>query len=115
MKLKKIIPVLLFALASCGDDLKKLNERKSVIGDLEINRYQISLITNIHDHVDVTKDGKTEHIIKVNTGDIDTIFLVQDTLVIKTVRHPVIYEKKNTIFNYLIKIDSVPASGKSER
>jgi hypothetical protein len=115
MKLKKIIPLMLFASVSCGNNFKKINERRSAIGDLEINQYQISLISNIHDHVDVTKDGKTEHIIKVNTGDIDTIFLVQDTLVIKTVRHPVIYEKKNTIFNYLIKIDSVPASGKSER
>ncbi len=68
-------------LVSCNnDELKKLQEKRSTIGDLEINRYQISLITSIHDHVDVTKDGKTEHIIKVNTGDIDTIFLVQDTL-----------------------------------
>ena len=97
--MKKIIPVLLFALVSCGDDFKKLKERRSTIGDLEINQYENSLISNTHDHVDVTKDGKTEHIIKVNTHDIDTIFLVQDTLVIKTVKHPVIYEKKNTMFN----------------
>lgn len=115
MKLKKIIPVLLVALVSCSDDFKKLKERRSTIGDLEINQYEISLITSAHDHVDVTKDGKTEHIIKVNTGDIDTIFLVRDILIIKTVRHPVIYEKKNSIFNYLIKIDSMPTSGKSEK
>ena len=110
MKLKTIIPVLLFALASCGDDEKKFNERRSLIGDLEINRYRTSLISNTYDHVEVTKDGKTEHILKVNTGDIDTIFGVQDTLVIKTVRHPVIYEKRNNVFNYLIKIDSLPAA-----
>ena len=104
--MKKIVPILLFVLLSCSD--KKLNERKSTLDDLEINRYQISLITSIHDHVDVTKDGETEHILKTNTGDIDTILLVQDTLVIKTKRRPVIYEKKDKVFNYFIRIDSVP-------
>ncbi|NII24841.1 hypothetical protein HB364_07120 [Pseudoflavitalea sp. X16] len=108
--MKKIMPILLFVLLSCADETKKLNERKSTIGDLEINRYQISLISSLHDHVDVTKDGRTEHIIKVNTDNIDTIFLVKDTLVIKTVRQPVIYEKKDKVFNYLIRIDSMPAA-----
>ena len=96
----------MFVLLSCAD--KKLNLRKSTIGDLEINRYQISLITSIHDYVDVTKEGETESIIKTNTGDIDTIFVDQDTIVIKTVRRPLIYEKKDKIFNYFIRIDSVP-------
>ena len=105
--MKKLALLLLFvALFSCGG--KKLNERRSTIGDLEINRYQISLITSIHDHVEVTKNGETEQILKVNTGDIDTILLVQDTLVIKTIRRPVIYNKKDKVFGYLIKIDSVP-------
>ena len=103
------MPILLFVLLSCADEKpKKLNEKKSTIGILEINRYQISLITSIHDHVEVTKEGKTEHILKVNTGDIDTIFLVKDTLVIKTIRQPIIYEKKDKVFNYVIKVDSVP-------
>ena len=97
--------MLFLVLFSCGD--KKLDEKKTIIGDLEINRYQISLITSIHDHVEVTKNGETEQILKVNTGDIDTIFLVQDTLVIKTFRRPVIYEKKDKVFNYSIRIDSV--------
>lgn len=89
---------------SCND--KKLNETKSTIGDLEINRYQVSLITSVHDHVDVSKDGETEHILKTNTGDINTMFIIKDTLVIKTGRRPVIYEKKDKAFNYFIKIDS---------
>jgi hypothetical protein len=93
---------------ACSDADKKLNEKKSTLGDLEINQYQISLLTSIHDHVDVSKNGKTEHILKVNTGDIDTIFLVVDTLVVKTVKRPVIYEKKDKVFNYFIKIDSTP-------
>lgn len=104
--MKKILPILLFL--SCSDGYKKLNEKKSIIGDLEINQYQISLLTSLRDHVDVSKNGRTEHILKVNTGDIDTIFLVVDTLIIKTVRRPVIYEKKDKVFNYFIKIDSTP-------
>lgn len=100
------MPILLFALLSCAD--KKLHEKKSSIGNLEINQYEISLITSVHDHVDVTKEGETEHILKVNTGDIDTIFLLHDTLVIKTVRHPIVYEKKDEVFNYVIKVDSTP-------
>jgi len=41
-------------------------------------------------------------------ADIDSIYLVQDTLVVKTQRRPVIYEKKDKAFNYFIKIDTVP-------
>ena len=62
----------------------------------------------MHDYVDVTKDGETKHILKVNRGDIDTIFLLQDTLVVKTIRRPVVYEKKDKVFGYFIKIDSIP-------
>ena len=95
-------------LLSCADadTHKKLNERKFKIGELGINRYQISLITSAHEHVDITKDGKTEHILKANIGDLDTILLVKDTLIIKTYRQPVIYEKRDKVFNYFIKIDS---------
>jgi hypothetical protein len=105
--LKRGLPILLFVLLSCVD--KKLNERKFKFGNIEISRYQISLITSIHDHVDVIKDGETEHILKVNTGNIDTILLINDTLLIKTFRHPVIYEKKDKVFKYFIKIDSMPS------
>jgi hypothetical protein len=55
----------------------------------------------------VTKDGETiERILKVNSGDIDSVYLVQDTIVVKTQRWPVIYEKKDKAFNYFIKVDS---------
>jgi hypothetical protein len=87
--MKKISPLILLVFFSCND--KKLNERKSTPGDLEISRYEVSLLTSVHDHVDVTKDGKTEHILKTNTGDIDSIYLLKDTLVIKTLKSPVVY------------------------
>jgi hypothetical protein len=92
---------------SCRD--KKLFEKKFRIGDLEISCYQISSITSVQDHVHVTKDGETEHILNIGCRDIDTIFLKKDTLVIKTVRWPGMYEKKNKVFNYFLKIDSIPA------
>jgi len=106
--LKKIISILpVFLLLSCAD--KKLIEKKYKLRDIEVTQYAISLITSIHDHLDVTKDGETiERILKVNSGDIDSVFLVRDTLVVKTKRWPVIYDKKDKAFNYFIKIDSVP-------
>jgi len=104
--MKKISPLLLLFFLSCDD--KKLNERKFTLGNLEVDRYQISLLTSIHDHVDVTKDGATEHVLKTNTGNIDSIYLLKDTIVVKTSRWPVIYEKKDKVFGYFVKIDSVP-------
>jgi hypothetical protein len=103
--MKKISPLILLVFFSCSD--KKLNERRSTLEDLEISRYEVSLLTSVHDHVDVTKDGKTEHILKTNTGDIDSIYLLKDTLVIKTLRRPVVYEKKDKVFGYFVKIDSI--------
>lgn len=106
--MKKIIATVLFGLISCAD--KKLFEKKYTFDDIEVTQYAISLITSIHDHLDVTKDGETEErILKVNSGNIDSVFLVKDTLVIKTTRNPVVYEKKERAFNYFIKLDSVPA------
>jgi hypothetical protein len=106
--LKKILPILLLLL-SCSDVNDKLVEKKYKLGDIEVTQYEISLITSAHDHLDVTKDGKTiERILKVNTGAIDSVFLVKDTLVVKTSRWIVIYEKKDKAFNYFIKIDSAP-------
>lgn len=106
--MKKILPVLLLLL-SCSDVDDKHVEKKYKLGDIEVTQYEISLITSAHDHLDVTKDGKTiARILKVNTGEIDSVYLLQDTLVIKTSRWPVIYEKKDRAFNYFIKIDSAP-------
>ena len=97
---------MLLGLISCDD--KKLFQKKNSLGDIEVTQYAISLITSTHDHLDVSKNGEIEErILKVNSGDIDSVFLVKDTLLIKTVRHPVIYDKKDRAFNYLIKIDSL--------
>jgi hypothetical protein len=106
--LKKILPILLLLL-SCSDVDDKHVEKKYKLRDIEVTQYEISFITSTHDYLDVIKDGKTvERILKVNYGDIDSVYLLQDTLVIKTGRWPVIYETKDKAFNYFIKIDSVP-------
>jgi len=96
----------MLVLWSCGD--KKLDRKKWVAGDLEIDRYQVSRITSLYEQVDVTKDGETVQILTARPGDIDSIFLSHDTLVIQTVRHPDITKDKDRVFNYTIEIDSIP-------
>jgi hypothetical protein len=109
--MKKLLPIVALLFFSCGYyEEKKLRQRKFKIGDLEINRYHISLITSGHDHVDLSKGGETVHILKVNEGGIDTLIVVKDTIFVKTERHPIIYKKADTALGYYIKIDSLPSS-----
>ena len=99
--------ITLFILSACNNPLgrKKLN---LVIVDNEeilVEKYRISEITTIHQFIDITNKrwSKTERILEANDGSIDTVFIKQDTLFLRTTdKQPIIYDLASIKFGYTI-------------
>jgi hypothetical protein len=101
-----ILFLVLISFASCLLVDKHLHEKIFKGGDITAKWYQISTITNMHDFVDIERYGWTRRIAKFNTGDIDSVSIKGDTVLIYTEPHPIVYELMAKILECYIKIDS---------
>lgn len=106
--------VLLYALNQMllsGDfmegELKKLDLKSINNDDIEILWYYTSSVTTIHEHVEVSKAGKTHKIAELNQGGIQKIHIDQDTIYIETNGNGLFYSLEPKIFDYTIVLDTL--------
>lgn len=91
-------------ILSCTE---KLNPKVIENNDIKIEQYEINEITTIHNFVDVTnkRQNKIEKILESNNGNIDYIFIRNDSIIIQTSINSVIYDLAPLKFGYKIIID----------
>lgn len=105
MKVNGIVfcSLLLIMILSCNQKLDhKVIENK----DIKIEHYQTSEITTIHEFVDITNKrwGKTERICEANSGSIDSIFIKDDSIIIRTSVNAFFYDLAALKYGYSVII-----------
>jgi len=87
-------------------ELKKLNVKTIKNTEIQILWYDISTVTTIHEHVEVSKDGQTQKIAELNQGGITRIYIHQDTIHLQT-KGGLFYQLDEKAFNYTIVLDTI--------
>ena len=109
MKPLTLVLAFITLLGSCGllsCEEAHLNERTYEKNGITASSYQISLITSMHDYVDISRWGFTENVFKCSVDHIYDILIDKDTVVIRTREDPYVYKVTGkTLWTY-IKIDS---------
>jgi len=97
-----LLLIIILALTSCE---KKLNLTKIENKEILIENYQISELTSIHQFLEITnkKWNKAERILEANDNTIDSIYMQQDTIFLRTTdKKPIIYDLAAIKFGYKI-------------
>ena len=103
-----IRPFFLFAMllfSSCNPfALKPLNIQIVENGKQKARWFFTSSITTLHYHVEI--DKRDEWIPVMETGDkIDSVFLNQDTVVVRLIHHPMLYEFTSVYWGTYVRLD----------
>jgi hypothetical protein len=109
--MKQIITILtlltLFILTSCNNPLgrKKLDLMTIENEEILVENYRISETTTIHQFIDITNKRwkKVERILEANENSVDSVFIKQDSLFLRTTsKQPIIYDLASIKFGYKI-------------
>lgn len=110
--MKPLTPALLFislfvscSLLSCDDEVH-LHERIYKGNGVTASVYQISLISSMHDYVDISRWGHTEMVFKCNADYIYDVVIDGDTVIIRTQEQPLVYKLTSKALGTYIRIDS---------
>lgn len=109
MKPLTLVLAFITLLGSCGllsCEEAHLNERTYEKNGITASSYQISLITSMHDYVDISRWGHTEMVFKCNADRIYDVLIDGDTAIIRTQEYPLAYKLTSLTLGTYIKIDS---------
>ena len=104
MKRKILISIILVLLVFSACD-KKLRLHAIENDKILLEQYEISTITTVHQYCDITNKrwNKTERIFEANQGDITSVEIKNDSIILETdLQNNVIYDLAAIKFGYKI-------------
>lgn len=86
--------------------LKKLGEKRISDEKIDVSWYKTSSITNFNEHIDVSKEGETMKIVKLNEGIIN-VQIIKSSIIIEThLNKSDFYILKDSVFEYNVVLDT---------